>query len=162
MLCFKNILPPRHSERIFVRHSERVNRERGREVEPAQGTKIERERGDLESLPEQRSREPEPAEEPVGPDQTLPSPTTGQGQALSDTQSEINPPPPKERTATSYINVSNTVVLFLCVFKELIKKKQTNKIKLFQLAHVFRSLQEVVNIYRGLQMVRKKARSLVI
>ncbi|XP_020287040.1 polycomb protein Sfmbt-like isoform X3 [Pseudomyrmex gracilis] len=106
MLCFKNILPPRHSERIFVRHSERVNRERGREVEPAQGTKIERER-DLESLPEQRSREPEPAEEPAGPDQTLPSPTSGQGQALSDTQSEINPPPPKERTATSYINVTS-------------------------------------------------------
>lgn len=97
--CAKNILP-RHSERISTA------REREREVEPAQGIKIERER-DLESLPEQRNREPEPAEEPAGPDQTLPSPTTGQGQALNDTQSEIqSPPPPKERTATSYINVS--------------------------------------------------------
>lgn len=81
-------------------------REREREVEPAQGIKTERER-DVESLPEQRNREPEPAEEPAGPDQTLPSPTSGQGQALNDTQSEIQSPPlPKERTATSYINVS--------------------------------------------------------
>lgn len=97
--CAKNILP-RQSERISMA------RERERELEPAQGTKIERER-DLESLPEQRSIEPEPAEEPAGPDQTLPSPTTGQGQALNDTQSEVqSPPPPKERTATSYINVS--------------------------------------------------------
>lgn len=98
--CQKNILP-RQSERISMA------RERERELEPAQGTKIERER-DLESLPEQGSREPEPAEEPAGPDQTLPSPTTGQGQALNDTaHSEIqNPPPPKERIATSYINVS--------------------------------------------------------
>lgn len=101
MSCSKNILP-RQSERISMA------RERGRELEPAQGTKIERER-DLESLPEQRSREPETAQEPAGPDQTLPSPTTGQGQALSDTQSEVqNPPPPKERTATSYINASIT------------------------------------------------------
>ena len=46
----------------------------------------------MESLPEQRNREPEPAEEPVGPDQTLPSPTTGQGQALHDTQSETPSP----------------------------------------------------------------------
>ncbi|XP_043793799.1 polycomb protein Sfmbt-like isoform X1 [Apis laboriosa] len=98
--CAKNILP-RHSERISMA------REREREVEPAQGIKIERE-CDLESLPEQRNREPEPAEEPAGPDQTLPSPTTGQGQALNDTQSEIqSPPPPKERTATSYINVTS-------------------------------------------------------
>jgi hypothetical protein len=103
MSCSKNILP-RQSERISMA------RERERELEPAQGTKIERER-DLESLPEQRNREPEPAEEPVGPDQTLPSPTTGQGQALNDTQSEVqNPPPPKERTATSYINVS--IIIF--------------------------------------------------
>lgn len=101
MSCSKNILP-RQSERISMA------RERGRELEPAQGTKIERER-DLESLPEQRSREPETAQEPAGPDQTLPSPTTGQGQALNDTQSEVqSPPPPKERTATSYINVSIT------------------------------------------------------
>ncbi|XP_014477353.1 PREDICTED: polycomb protein Sfmbt-like [Dinoponera quadriceps] len=97
--CAKNILP-RQSERISMA------RERERELEPAQGTKIERER-DLESLPEQRSREPEPAEEPAGPDQTLPSPTTGQGQALNDTQSEVqNPSPPRERTATSYVNVT--------------------------------------------------------
>jgi len=101
MSCSKNILP-RHSERISMA------RERGRELEPAQGTKIERER-DLESLPEQRSREPETAQEPAGPDQTLPSPTTGQGQALNDMQSEVqSPPPPKERTATSYVNVSVT------------------------------------------------------
>ncbi|TGZ47018.1 Polycomb protein Sfmbt [Temnothorax longispinosus] len=99
--CSKNILP-RQSERISMA------RERGRELEPAQGTKIERER-DLESLPEQRSREPETAQEPAGPDQTLPSPTTGQGQALNDTQSEVqSPPPPKERTATSYINATST------------------------------------------------------
>lgn len=102
MSCSKSILP-RQSERISMA------RERGRELEPAQGTKIERER-DLESLPEQRSREPETAQEPAGPDQTLPSPTTGQGQALNDTQSEVqNPPPPKERTATSYINASITI-----------------------------------------------------
>jgi len=92
-----------------------MSRERGRELEPAQGTKIERER-DLESLPEQRSREPETAQEPAGPDQTLPSPTTGQGQALNDTPSEVNssPPPKKpERTATSYINVSLLIILFI-------------------------------------------------
>lgn len=101
MSCSKNILP-RQSERISMA------RERVRELEPAQGTKIERER-DLESLPEQRSREPETAQEPAGPDQTLPSPTTGQGQALNDTQSEVqSPPPSKERTATSYINASIT------------------------------------------------------
>lgn len=100
VFCAKNILP-RHSERISMA------RERERELEPAQGTKIERER-DLESLPEQGSREPEPAEEPAGPDQTLPSPTSGQGQALSDMQSDVqSPPPPKERIATSYINVTS-------------------------------------------------------
>ncbi|KAI4493233.1 hypothetical protein M0802_009521 [Mischocyttarus mexicanus] len=100
VFCVKNILP-RHSERISMA------RERERELEPAQGIKIERER-DLESLPEQGSREPEPAEEPAGPDQTLPSPTSGQGQALSDMQSDVqSPPPPKERTATSYINVTS-------------------------------------------------------
>jgi len=108
IFCSKNVLP-RQSERISMA------RERERELEPAQGTKIERER-DLESLPEQRSREPEPAEEPAGPDQTLPSPTTGQGQALNDTQREVqSPPPPKERTATSYINVS--VISFRSAFK---------------------------------------------
>ena len=106
MTCSKNILP-RQSERISM------SRERGRELEPAQGTKIERER-DLESLPEQRSREPETAQEPAGPDQTLPSPTTGQGQALNDTPSEVHssPPPKKpERTATSYINVNLFIIL---------------------------------------------------
>ncbi|XP_018370885.1 PREDICTED: polycomb protein Sfmbt-like isoform X1 [Trachymyrmex cornetzi] len=106
--CSKNILP-RHSERISM------SRERGRELEPAQGTKIERER-DLESLPEQRSREPETAQEPAGPDQTLPSPTTGQGQALNDTPSEVHssPPPKKpERTATSYINVTSASTKYI-------------------------------------------------
>ncbi|XP_015601350.1 polycomb protein Sfmbt isoform X1 [Cephus cinctus] len=98
--CVKNILP-RHSERVSAA------RDRERELEPAQGTKIERER-DLESLPEQGGREPEPAEEPAGPDQTLPSPTTGQGQAQSEAQSEVQRPPlPKERTATSYINATS-------------------------------------------------------
>lgn len=98
--CVKNILP-RHSERTSA------SRDRERELEPAQGTKIERER-DLESLPEQAGREPEPAQEPAGPDQTLPSPTTGQGQAQNEAQSDVqSPPPPKERTATSYINVTS-------------------------------------------------------
>lgn len=92
--CAKNILP-RQSSRI-------ENRDREREPQPAQGTKIERER-ELESLPEQGGREPETAQEPAGPDQTLPSPTTGQGHAGSDSH---NLNPPKERTATSYINVS--------------------------------------------------------
>ena len=96
--CAKNIL---------LRHSERTSVGREREQEPAQGTKIERDR-DFESLPEQGEREPEPALEPAGPDQTLPSPTSGQGQALNEAQSEVqSPPPPKERTATSYINVSS-------------------------------------------------------
>ncbi|XP_043277511.1 polycomb protein Sfmbt-like isoform X2 [Venturia canescens] len=100
--CAKNILH-RQSERTSTTRE----REREREPEPAQGTKIERDR-DLESLPEQGSREPETAQEPAGPDQTLPSPTSGQGQSLNETQSEIqSPPPPKERTATSYINVTS-------------------------------------------------------
>lgn len=102
-------------------------RERERELEPAQGTKIERER-ELESLPEQGSREPEPAEEPAGPDQTLPSPTSGQGQALSDTQSDVqSPPPPKERTATSYINVICCFVYktFAGIIKSNIKRMIT-------------------------------------
>lgn len=101
MFCSKNILP-RQSERISMA------RERGRELEPAQGTKIERER-DLESLPEQQRIEPETAQEPDEPDQTVPSPT---GQS-HDTQNEVkrqSPPPPKERTATSYINVSITSI----------------------------------------------------
>ncbi|XP_011501028.1 PREDICTED: polycomb protein Sfmbt-like isoform X1 [Ceratosolen solmsi marchali] len=82
-----------------------------RQLGPTQGTKIERERGDLESsIPEQATaREPEPAQEPAGPDQTLPSPTSGQGQSTSDSQNDLQgPPPPKERTATSYINVTAT------------------------------------------------------
>ena len=76
-----------------------------RQIGPAQGIKMER--GDLESIPEQSTaREPEPAQEPAGPDQTLPSPTSGQGQS-SETQNDLQgPPPPKERMATSYINVS--------------------------------------------------------
>ncbi|EFN85119.1 Polycomb protein Sfmbt [Harpegnathos saltator] len=115
MSCAKNILP-RQSERI------NVARERERELEPAQGTKIERER-DLESLPEQGSREPETAEEPAGPDQTLPSPTTGQGQALNDTQSEVqNPPPPRERTATSYINVTSASSKYIPRLADVVHK----------------------------------------
>ncbi|XP_033226420.1 polycomb protein Sfmbt-like isoform X2 [Belonocnema kinseyi] len=119
VLCGRTILP-RHSERINpTREKDRLrerdrerdrdrDRDRDREFEPAQGTKIERER-ELESLPEQASREPEPAEEPAGPDQTLPSPTSCQGQALIETQSaHQNPPPPKEPTPTSYVNVTVT------------------------------------------------------
>lgn len=72
------------------------------QLEPAQGIKIER---DLESIPEQPvAREPEPAQEPVGPDQTLPSPTSGQGQS-SEVQNNLHSLR-KERTATSCINVS--------------------------------------------------------
>ncbi|XP_014203269.1 polycomb protein Sfmbt-like isoform X2 [Copidosoma floridanum] len=70
------------------------------EMGPVQGTKIERERGDLESIPQQsNAREPEPALD-AGPDQTLPSPTSGQGHST-------NEPRPKEKT--SYVNQSNTV-----------------------------------------------------
>ncbi|KAL2728805.1 polycomb protein Sfmbt-like [Vespula squamosa] len=113
--CAKNILP-RHRERISM------TRERERELEPAQGTKIERER-DLESLPEQGGREPEPAEEPAGPDQTLPSPTSGQGQALSDTQSDVQSPPlPKERTATSYINVTSANTKYIPRLADVVPK----------------------------------------
>ncbi|KAJ8672737.1 hypothetical protein QAD02_003997 [Eretmocerus hayati] len=73
------------------------------QVGPAQSVKVER-----DSLPQQASaREPEPAQEPAGPDQTLPSPTSGQGQSTSEAQNDLqSPPPPKERTATSYINVN--------------------------------------------------------
>lgn len=102
------------SSSFAPRHSERIStvREREREVGPAEGTKIERER-DLESLPEKRSREPEPAEEPAGPDQTLPSPTSGQGQSLSEPpHNEVQSQPPKERTATSYINVRIVINIF--------------------------------------------------
>ncbi|XP_046610673.1 polycomb protein Sfmbt [Neodiprion virginianus] len=97
--CAKSILP-RQSSRM-------ESRDREREPQPAQGTKIERER-ELESLPEEGGREPETAQEPAGPDQTLPSPTTGQGHAESETRSEAqNLIPPKGRTATSYINVTS-------------------------------------------------------
>lgn len=117
---------PSYSRNLVTRQSEmqqqqqqqqqrqlRVKEERDRyehQLGPAQGTKIERERGDLESIPEQSTaREPEPAQEPAGPDQTLPSPTSGQGQSATTTTSTNEPqnlPPPKERVATSYINVS--------------------------------------------------------
>lgn len=70
------------------------------ELGPAQGIKVEH---DLESILEQTSRrEPEPAQEPAGPDQTLPSPTSGQS---SEAQNALQPLL-KERSATSYINVS--------------------------------------------------------
>ncbi|XP_058801938.1 polycomb protein Sfmbt-like isoform X2 [Phymastichus coffea] len=111
---------PPNTRSIHLRSAEqqqrlvRVKEERDhhfeREEGPAQGTKIERERGDVESIPEQSTaREPEPAEEPAGPDQTLPSPTSGQGQSVTttDAQNDGQLAPPKERTATSYINATN-------------------------------------------------------
>ncbi|XP_011311275.1 polycomb protein Sfmbt isoform X2 [Fopius arisanus] len=99
----KNIL--RHSERLGgLRGRGRAARESGEEllqVEPPIATKIERR--DVESLPQEVKREPEPAEEPGGPDQMLPSPTSGQG--AGEVDKEV---PKKERTATSYINVNTT------------------------------------------------------
>ncbi|KAK0077711.1 hypothetical protein PV325_003554 [Microctonus aethiopoides] len=102
IMCPKNILS-RHSERV----SGHGQREREKVYEPAQGTKIERDR-ELGSLPEEGKREPEPAQEPAGPDQTLPSPTSGQGQSISETLhiDGQNPPLPRERIATCYINVN--------------------------------------------------------
>lgn len=65
------------------------------ELGPPQGTLIEQER-DLESIPERKSREPETAEEPAGPDQTLPSSASGQG--LSSERTNVVP---KEEKPTS-------------------------------------------------------------
>ncbi|KAF7998240.1 hypothetical protein HCN44_009638 [Aphidius gifuensis] len=124
--CVKNILI-RHSERLGGlkdKDKDKDNKQQlkynnnnnnniiGHNYEPAQGTKIER-LCEIESLPMNRTgMEPETAQEPAGPDQTLPSPTTGQGKSSSSSitinnYSDNNKKPPKERTATSYINVNS-------------------------------------------------------
>lgn len=103
--CGRQFLP-RHSERINPTRERDRERKQELELEPAQGIKIERDH-ELESLPEQASREPEPAEEPAGPDQTLPSPSSCQGRALSETQSNLQiVPPSRDRNATLCVNVS--------------------------------------------------------
>ncbi|XP_008548633.1 polycomb protein Sfmbt isoform X1 [Microplitis demolitor] len=99
--CVKNVLS---------RHSERIEglRECKKEIELVQGTKIERYR-ELESLLESDEREPEPALEPAGPDQTLPSPTSGQGHSLNETQCDGgNSKPLKKKPTTSSIHVNPT------------------------------------------------------
>ncbi|XP_069695584.1 polycomb protein Sfmbt-like isoform X2 [Periplaneta americana] len=71
--------------------------------EPAQATKLAASDNNAEGLPKEASnglpgpgREPEMGQEPAGPDQSLPvSSEPGSGQ---------QPPIPRERTATSYIN----------------------------------------------------------
>lgn len=73
--------------------------------EPAQATKLAASDSSADGLPKEGSnglpgpgREPEMGQEPAGPDQSLPvSSEPGSGQ---------QPPIPRERTATSYINVS--------------------------------------------------------
>lgn len=112
-------------QRLAARVKEEERELYERQLGPAQGTKMER--GGLESIPEQAAgREPEPAQEPAGPDQTMPSPTSGQGQS---TTSEQGTPPPKEAMATSYINVSFAglcpciVLFFLFLTYLLIKIK---------------------------------------
>lgn len=118
--CGRQFLP-RHSERINPTRERDRERERKQELElePAQGIKIERDH-ELESLPEQASREPEPAEEPAGPDQTLPSPSSCQGQILIETQNNLQfAPPSRERNVTLCVNVSiNFCFLFFSIFND--------------------------------------------
>jgi len=73
--------------------------------EPAQATKLAALDSSADGLPKEGSnglpgpgREPEMGQEPAGPDQSLP--------ISSEPGSVQQPPMPRERTATSYINVS--------------------------------------------------------
>lgn len=73
--------------------------------EPAQATKLAALDSSADGLPKEGSnglpgpgREPEMGQEPAGPDQSLP--------ISSEPGSVQQPPIPRERTATSYINVS--------------------------------------------------------
>jgi hypothetical protein len=76
--------------------------------EPAQATKLAASDSSTDGLPKEGSnglpgpgREPEMGQEPAGPDQALPVPSEPTGGQ--------QPPIPRERTATSYINVSHVV-----------------------------------------------------
>lgn len=61
--------------------------------------------------------EPEPAEEPVG-DQTLPVSTSAQNQIPTQVQIPVSTsPPPKERTVTSYVNVSSAFLKVILLFR---------------------------------------------
>lgn len=136
MGCVKNIFV-RHSERLDgLREKEKQLKEQQqdvfigatRELEPVQATKIER---DYEFIINNHHHdiEPETAQEPGGPDQTLPSPTTGQGQSLATEtlnthQANHVVHPPKERTVTSYINVC---ILFLHLKKFIILERRGKK-----------------------------------
>lgn len=126
--CGRQFLP-RHSERINPTRERDRERERKQELElePAQGIKIERDH-ELESLPEQASREPEPAEEPAGPDQTLPSPSSCQGQILIETQNNLQfAPPSRERNVTLCVNNSEVSEKYIPRLADCLQKSSDAK-----------------------------------
>ncbi|XP_043462591.1 polycomb protein Sfmbt-like isoform X1 [Leptopilina heterotoma] len=124
--CGRQFLP-RHSERINPTRERDRERKQELELEPAQGIKIERDH-ELESLPEQASREPEPAEEPAGPDQTLPSPSSCQGRALSETQSNLQiVPPSRDRNATLCVNTSSVSEKYIPRLADCLQKSSDAK-----------------------------------
>ncbi|KAG8035732.1 hypothetical protein G9C98_001388 [Cotesia typhae] len=97
--CLRNVLS---------KHTTRVERLKECKKELAQVTKIEHDR-EMKSLPEQDEREPEPALEPAGPDQTLPIPTIGQcHSSLHETQCDVENLQPQTKTTTSNIRVNTT------------------------------------------------------
>ncbi|CAD6213958.1 GSCOCG00011113001-RA-CDS [Cotesia congregata] len=97
--CLRNVLS---------KHTTRVERLKECKKELGQITKIEHDR-EMKSLPEQDEREPEPALEPAGPDQTLPIPTIGQcHSSLHETQCDVENLQPQKKTTTSNIRVNTT------------------------------------------------------
>lgn len=119
LACPKTIVT-RHHER------ERVNmiRERALKEELAETLSVKQEIDTEGSLNDEGSHEPEPAEEPVGPDQTLPVPTVGQQEQPTKNCAGMSGDPPRERAVPSYINVriivlSIRVICLLIYFTKL-------------------------------------------
>ncbi|KAH0540024.1 polycomb protein Sfmbt-like isoform X1 [Cotesia glomerata] len=97
--CLRNVLS---------KHTTRVERLKECKKELGQVAKIEHDR-EMKSLPEQDEREPEPALEPAGPDQTLPIPTIGQcHSSLHGTQCDVENLQPQKKTTTSNIRINTT------------------------------------------------------
>lgn len=96
---------------IITRHSER---ERARELSE-QSVSVKK--AHVEQVEKSVAIEPEPAEEPVG-DQTLPVSTSAQNQIPTQVQIPVSTsPPPKERTVTSYVNVSSAFLKIILLFR---------------------------------------------
>jgi hypothetical protein len=105
--------------------------------EPAQATKLAASDSSTDGLPKEGSnglpgpgREPEMGQEPAGPDQSLP--------VSSEPASGQQPPIPRERTATSYINVS--YVIPKCTFMKAVTIKVFVNISCASHARVIREV----------------------